>query len=107
MKEFKDGYELNPTDKLGIAKLKLACEEFEKQTHGEVWGTVEKIWADYDAGAWWNQIVIYRDPNGKDSFQIGGNDRQKIIDACCYGEIEAAVANCIKKYPSIYTRIRR
>lgn len=107
MKTFKDGYEINPTDKLGMIKMSLACDEFVKQTNGEVWTEVKRTWADYGAGAWWWQIIINRDPEGVDSFQIGGNDRQKIIDACCYEEIKVAVANSIKEYPSIYTRTRR
>lgn len=107
MKTFNDGYEINPTDKLGMIKMSLACDEFAKQTNGEVWAEIKRTWADYGAGAWWWQIIINRDPEGTDSFQIGGNDRQKIIDACCYGEIEAAVANSIKEYPSIFTRARR
>ena len=100
MKTFKDGYELNPTDDLGFAKMRLACNEFKRLTNGAVIGKVEQIWADLGAGAWWWQIAIYRS-NGR-SFQLGGNDRQKILNACCMEEITAAVLHCIEEYPDLY-----
>jgi hypothetical protein len=100
MKDFKDGYELNPTDEFGMMKMQLACHYFSIVTN--IYASIEQTWADYGAGLWWWQIIIHR---GKgNSFQIGGNDRQKIIDACCMEEIRAAVIDCINEYPNLYIR---
>ena len=100
---FEDGIEIGHPDKLGVAKLKLACEYFESLSNHQIYAKVEDIWFDYGARLWYKQIVIYRGCED-DSFQINPNEREAILNSNNDAGIIWAVKHAMENYPELYTK---
>ena len=99
MMNLTEGKQLDNPSRLDMAKLDLACDYFSDLTNGKVEAKIESIWLDYGARIWYKQIVIY---NGRGSFQISPNDRQRIFNAADDANIEQAVRQAMERYPKLY-----
>lgn len=99
MMSLKEGKQIDHPSNLDMAKLDLACDYFSLLSNGGVYAQVEDIWMDYGAGLWYKQIVIY---NGRGSFQISPNDRQRIFKAADDEDIKQAVMQAMDRYPNLY-----
>ena len=103
---FEQGVEIGHPDRLGMAKLLLACEHFERLSNYQIQARVKDTWADLDARLWYKQIVIYRGCEN-DSFQINPNEREKILQANNEADIIRAVVHSMDDYPNLYTASKR
>jgi len=100
---FEQGVEIGHPDRLGMTKLLLACEHFERLSNYQIQARVKDTWADLGARLWYKQIVIYRGCEN-DSFQINPNEREAILNSSNDAEIIWAVKHAMENYPELYTK---
>ena len=102
---FENGQKLLVT-KEQMNKLRYAARVFSTLCEGNVHAKVKETWADYGAGLYYDQVIIYRDEAETDSFQISPNDREAIIRATHASDIIHVVMQCMGRYPSLYKERR-